>query len=500
MSKKVTTIFIRDTSISLMVMKDRLVEKWASLPLESGLVSKGLVIEQEQVATRVKELFELERVRAKKVVVGVTGHGSLYRLIILPDLPDAILPEAVRREAERVIPVPFEEIYLTYQVLPAPAGEKRIYLAACPRNVTDALIGTLHRAGLKPYMMDLAPLALCRTIDEPKAIIVNARLDHLEIMIITDRLPQVIRRLSLSSEDGSSSLSFSEKLPIITEELARTVAFYNSSHQDNLLDSNVPVFVCGEPAEEPATWESLVGEAGYTVSVLPSPVRVPEGFRPNEAMVNIGLAFKELLHEKKESNFSLINFNALPQIYLPKPMAISNILIPVGAVVGIALVVLMAFLVRHTMAQIEDLDSQLAVTESDIGRQRIEIAGVQERIAQLEPQIELLTGQLVMSAATSNVIRATLADLKEGREEVDGDLSQIVTLAAGKVNLTGVSHSGGTVTLSGVAADEARIFSYARGLRGGGRFRTVFISSITQEIAVGEEEVMPFSFSFHLEN
>ncbi|MCL0056377.1 pilus assembly protein PilM, partial [Dehalococcoidia bacterium] len=480
--------------INLLVMKSGLVEKWARLPLEPGLVCNGLIVDEAQVANMVKELFRLEGISTRNVIVGLTGLNSVYRVLTLPKLPDAILPEAVRREAERVIPVPFDEVYLSYQPLPASAGERRIFLTAFPRNVADALLRTLRRAGVKPYIMDLAPLALCRTVDEPRAIIINARLDHLDIMVIADRIPQVIRRLSLPSE--AESLSLSEKLPVITEELSRTVAFYNSSHQENPLDSTVPVFVCGEPAEAPETWQSLVGESGYSVSVLPSPVEYPEGFSPNEFMVNIGLALKKLLPEKKGANFSLVNFNALPEAYLPKGMALTNVLVPVGIIVGIGLVTFMVFLVQNTMADIEVLRSRLAVIESDIGRINTETTVVQEQIEQVEAQVKLVTAQIGLVEATAGVFGATLTSLEEGREEVDGDLSQIVTLATGKVNLTGVSHAGDTVTVHGIAPDEAEIFSYARDLRNRGRFQAVFISSITQK----GEEVMPFSFTFHLEN
>ena len=55
MAKRVTTLFIRDTSINLLVMKGEQIEKWASLPLEPGLVSQGLLVDEEQVADKVKK-------------------------------------------------------------------------------------------------------------------------------------------------------------------------------------------------------------------------------------------------------------------------------------------------------------------------------------------------------------------------------------------------------------------------------------------------------------
>ena len=273
MAKKVTTLYIRDTHIALLVMAGLRVEKWSSLPLEPGLVSNGLIVDEAGVASKVKQIFKETGAQTSKVITAVSGHDSLYRIIALPELPEAILPEAVKREATRTMPTSLEEVYFAFQSIPAPKGEGRVFLATFPRNLTDALARTLRQAGVSPYIMDLSPLALCRIPDEPRAIIVNVRLDHLDVMVIADRLPQVIRRLSMPSETAS----LEENLPLIAEEFERTIAFYNSSHMEHPLDPTVPVFACGDLAEAPDTWKSVVGRSGHPVSTLPSPVDIPEG-------------------------------------------------------------------------------------------------------------------------------------------------------------------------------------------------------------------------------
>jgi len=46
MAKKVTTLYIGDTEVTLLVMKGMQVQKWAALPLEPGLVSQGLITDR----------------------------------------------------------------------------------------------------------------------------------------------------------------------------------------------------------------------------------------------------------------------------------------------------------------------------------------------------------------------------------------------------------------------------------------------------------------------
>jgi len=473
MAKRVTTLYIRDTAINLLIMKGRQVEKWASSPLEPGLVTQGLIVDEARVADEVRQLFKREKVSTEKVIIASSGHDSLYRIITLPDLPEAILPEAVRREAKRTIPTPLEEVYFSYQRLPTEMGEGRVFLASFPREPTDALARTLRQAGIRPYIMDLAPLALCRIPNEPKAIIVNARLDHLDVIVIVDRLPQVIRRLSFPSE----AESLEEKLPFIAEEFNRTVAFYNSSHMENPLDSTVPVFVCGDPVEAPETWQSVVGQSGYSVSALPSPVEPPEGFDPNEFMVNIGLAFKELLAEKGEANFSVVNFNALPESYLPEHFSILRVIVPVGIVIGTGLIILGVILIQGNRSEIESLRSQLTATQSSA--------------AQLQKETTTLKTQIGPIETIANELNGRVVAMEQGRAQIAVDLSEIDRLAGEKITLSRVSHAGGSVTVNAVASDEDAIFKYAYDLRGCGRFSDVWIASISGS---GSE----FTFAFSL--
>lgn len=485
MAKEVTTLFIRDDSINLLVMRGERVEKWASSPLEPGLVSQGLIVDEAQVAEKLKELFKLQKESMGKVIAGISGHNSVYRVITLPELPEAVLPEAVKREARRVIPVPLEEVHLSYQPLPAAKGETLVFIAAFPRNIADTLHRTLHRAGLQPYIMDLAPLALCRTANQPRSIIANDRLDHLDIIVMVDRVPQLIRRLSLPSEAESAS----ERLTTITEEIDRTIAFYNSSHQEEPLDSAVPLLVCGDLAKTEESWQALADKSAHPVSILPAPVEAPEGFDPNEFMVNIGLALKEPLPEKGESNFSLVNINTLPEVHLPKPVRLPSILALIAITVGLGILIYLGMLVYNKSSHIGVLESELTPLENLVAQENVEIVSLEEQIVQIAPQI----AELELATDTFD---ATFASLGESLARMNEDMSQIVSLLPGNLDLTTVNHIGDMVTVVGLSPNESGIFSYARNLRNGGRFSTVVISSI--EAIEEDEEIVSFEFEFLL--
>jgi type IV pilus assembly protein PilM len=322
--------------------------------------------------------------------------------------------------------------------------------------------------------MDLAPLVLCRIPNEPRAIIVNTRLERLDVMVIADRLPQVIRSLSLPGE----AESLEERLPLIAEEFKRTVAFYNSSHIEKPLDAAVPVFVCGDLAEVPDTWQSVVGGAGYSVSPLPSPVELAEGFNPHEFMVNIGLALKELLPEKEEANFSLVNFNALPQVYVPPGFSIARVLVPVGIVIGIGLIIFGAVFVQRNRAYTEDLRSQLESTQGSV--------------TQRQGEIGILTTQAASLGAIAGELDARITTMERNRATVYLDLKDIIGAAEEKVELISISHIGNSITVDGIASNVGYLYEYARYLRDDSdrEFSGVWVSPVHGDSESG------FSFTF----
>jgi type IV pilus assembly protein PilM len=485
------TLFIEDTAIRVLVTKGQRAEKWAKMSLEPGLVSDGIIQDETQVASKLKELFKQQKIGTSTVVAGLSGFNSIYRLVSLPELPENLLGEAVKQEASRVIPVPIEEVHLSYQIIPSTEGETHIFLSAFPKTVLDALLKTLSKAGLRANIMDLAPLALCRTVDAPQFVILDARSSSLDIAVMVDRVPQVIRSLSLPGE----AQSLTERLPSIIEELNRTITFYNSSHQSNPLSKEAPVFVCGDLALAPDTWPTIAGDHGFPVSVPTSPIQPLEGFDASQFMVNIGLALKNQSLNKEGAYFSLVDFNALPGISKPKEKtSMAKVALPIVVVIGVGAIFYMIRLSQGAEANMAALRAQLPPIQNSIAEQRDSISALEDSIALMGPQVEPMKAEAL-------IFQNTLADLKEVRTEVDGDLSIIAALATDKVNLTNINHNVNPVTVDGIAPDESDILQYATGLRSSGRFSKVVISSIDavdKEEADGEEIRLFTVFNFRI--
>jgi type IV pilus assembly protein PilM len=502
MGKKVT-LYIEDNEIKLLVTRGNTVEKWASFLLEPGLVSDGVIIDEDKVADNIRSLMKLLKISKRRISVCLSGLNSIFRVISLPELPQAILPEAVHNEANRVIPVPLDQVYIAYQPLRSPRGETRLFLVAYPKNSTESLIATMQKAGLKTHAMDLAPLALVRNANEPKAIIVNSWLTYLDIVIMADREPRLIRSLSLPV-DGSS---MEEKLPAIAEEISRTIAFYNSSYPAEPLDQSVPVLVAGDLSQLQDSWERLVGEDTYTVSALTTPMQVPGTFDPGLFMVNIGLAIKGKSFKNGEDYSSIVDINILPEAYRPVPFRLTRVIVPPIAALLVTAAVFTVFAINDLNQQTstlksetEDLNSQLSDVRSNILTINKTISDRNNEIETLPQELIPLEEQLLEVQTTTDSLEAQLTGLEEDLDKTNRDIIEVVNLLPDNINLLAVNYLNvSEITLSGSAPSESEIFTYARALRSGGRFPNVHIASITQKVElVLEEEVISYIFEFTL--
>ncbi|MFC2071713.1 PilN domain-containing protein [Chloroflexota bacterium] len=485
MPKSIVTLYIDDSSLRLMITDGKRIQEWADLSLEPGLIQNTAVIKEAEVVAKIKQLFENRKVKDKKIMVGMSGFHCLTRPITLPQLPEAMLDEAVRREAARVLPVPLEQLYISWQTIPAPEeGKTQVFLVAIPCKMADDLFKALHQAGLQPSFLNLKPLLLARVVKEAVAVIVDVQTTEFDVVIVTDGVPQPVRTIPFAEE----SLSWQEKLAVISSELDRTITFYNSNNPDKSLASNTPIFASGELANEPELCQSLSDELGYPVLPLPSPLEYPEELDLSRYSVNIGLA----LQSGKEARPSVVSLNALPAPYQPKPISLINILAVPGAVVLALLLVFLVLFVQTTSADIASIRAQLNNTNVLFQKkvaQRQELAG---NIAELERKI-------TETETSHNSFTVALDSLEKQTARINGDLGVTMESLPSVISLSSISHANSIFTISGRAPGAKMVLSYLLKLDASGRFGEIAITNMTStNITSGnmtwiEDEEMDFT-------
>ncbi|MBI2831014.1 MAG: pilus assembly protein PilM [Chloroflexi bacterium] len=467
MSNSIVTLYIDDGSIRLLVTRGKTIKKYANVLLEPGMVEGALVLNEDEVAERVKQLLKSQKVHAKKVVVGLSGLNCLTRPITFPQLPRAMLPEAVMREAKRVLPLDIEQFYVTWHPVPAPKGKTRVFLSAVRCQCADAWLKTLRKAGLKPTILDLKPLALARLVKETSAAIVDVQPSEFDIVIMMDGVPQPIRTVPLPGDVHS----WEEKFAIIKADLDRTIKFFNTNNPENLLSPGTPIYVSGELAGQHELLEALSNELGFPVAQLAPPLKCARDIDYNYYMVNIGLAVRRESPNGKIAGPSVATANLLPMAYRPKPISWGRVAaLPAGLAIIGALIPLL-ILTQSTSANILSVRSQLDATN-----QQLELKNKQRQ--QLNKDIARLEKELVTAQTSRDTILKTLGNLEQRHVQLDKNLEIIMEMLPAGVTLKSINQTSKALALGGVTKNREEILSYAQNLADSEGFSEVTIARI----------------------
>ena len=463
-SPRIVTLNIEESSIRALVTKGKSVERWVSLPLASDLVKDGLVGDTAALSSCLHSLFALSEAPKKKVIASLIGLRSVPRLLTLPETKAALLEEAVYRESKREMPVSLDELYLSWQSLGTKEGQKQIFVLGVPRNLLDALVQTLQASKIKPYMMDLKPLALATAVGQSKALIIDLEPRTSDVILVVNSIPVIMRTLTLKLEEVTPE----ERIRQLTDELARTVEFYNSAHPDEPLDPTTPAFVTGELSSDPELRDLLQASIQYPVEQLISPLKCPPDFPVSQYAVNIGLALKGLrsraVFKKGAARFRGIDINILPGRYrLTRLPAIEKASLVIAGIILIAL--LFPICQFKTMG-----DSKTADLEGELG-------GVNLELQQVRLNIDDITEKLTAAEGLQQEHLSILGN----RGDFSDSLQPVVDALGSEIHLTSISQTSEHISLEGEADSPSAVINLATVLEQMGAFSDVRIASLSQK-------------------
>lgn len=287
-SKATTTLVIDSTAIKLLVANGNAVKKWASAPLENGLILEGVIREPEKVGQAVAEFFREEGVSKSNVVTCVPGAHSIHRIFTLPSMRQEDLRNAVIYQAKREMPMPLEELVMAWELLGHSEQHNDVLAIGIPRDIVGVFMETLRYAGIKPKAIDIKPLALARATNRATALIGNVETDSIDIVYLTDYSP-VLMRTVYFPDTGDPVTELGGRF---ADELQRTIRFYNDTNRLKAISPNTPVFLSGGASDYFTLAEALYGSLEYTIERLNPPLALPPDFPIEEYATNIGLALK----------------------------------------------------------------------------------------------------------------------------------------------------------------------------------------------------------------
>lgn len=259
------------------------------MPISPSLLRNGYVFDVQGMAVAIREALSSHSFRGSSVVFAFPGLRSSTRVLSLPSIPQRQLDAVVNREARRLMAFSPETSYLFWQSLRGSPAQLRVFVLTVPREPLVSLVEAVRLAGARPRAVDLKPLALIRAVSRDRAIIASVELNSIELVIVVDGLPQLMRGVFLGDEGITSQMVGAR----LVDEMNRTISFYDDTHKEQPLGRDVPVYLVGDVAS-PDLADMVKNVTGRQVPALQPPIQCPSELPLAPFAVNLGLALKRL--------------------------------------------------------------------------------------------------------------------------------------------------------------------------------------------------------------
>jgi type IV pilus assembly protein PilM len=134
-----------------------------TIELNKGIVQDGEIKKEEELARILKEA--MQAIKAKYVVASLPEAKSFLQVVSMPKMKDEELASSVIYEAENNIPLPIEMVYLDFEKISQKEGDGiEILIAACPKQISDAYVSCIKKAGLHPLAFEAESQAVVRAL------------------------------------------------------------------------------------------------------------------------------------------------------------------------------------------------------------------------------------------------------------------------------------------------------------------------------------------------
>jgi len=123
----------------------------------------------DAVAAAIKQLWAHTKFSSKKVIIGVANQKVIVRQVDLPWMPADELKKSLAFQVQDFVPMPVEQAVLDFhpiEELVSDSGGRvlRGLLVAASRDMVNASLEAVQRAGLSPVMVDLTSFAVVRSL------------------------------------------------------------------------------------------------------------------------------------------------------------------------------------------------------------------------------------------------------------------------------------------------------------------------------------------------
>jgi len=149
--------------------KEAVVSGYGHIGFETKAIKNGVIEDPEAIAKKVYALTTehmIGRIDTKRVVASLPAASTYSRMLVLPEMNDKELHEAVMLEAAQYIPMAIEDLYIDYETTSHLKGEEmEVLMVAAPKRVVDSYMILFDLLGLEVALLETSIHAVSRIVE-----------------------------------------------------------------------------------------------------------------------------------------------------------------------------------------------------------------------------------------------------------------------------------------------------------------------------------------------
>lgn len=399
MPRRLVAVDVGSTHIRLVQVRGDRVERWASAELgRSTAVDGALPLDLGQ---QVRRLMRTSRIRGAELLVSLGGRFSLARTLHLPPQPLNETLRALPQLAQEAIPG--DDLALRWHVMTSDETGQQVLVLGTPTSAVEAQASSLRAARLRPGAFELRAMALTRLVNQPRAIIVNAEPGNLDMVVVHQGVPHIMRTVPLRLD-----LSLQQAAEEVAASVDRTVAYFNDRQGGSPLPLTTPLYLVGPLAENQELREQVYGMVGFRRAEISTPLRCPPHLPASSYAVALGLALRPLTSQGSSSEGARpLSMNFLPASTSLWRFTPQRALVVLLVLAGLAVGNLLYGQVARVNEEAAAINRQLTQVQQQVTLRRAELNRIEEveaRIADFQ-KISEPWGQITAAVALVDGLR-----------------------------------------------------------------------------------------------
>lgn len=197
--------------------------------IPSGVIEDG-VIKNELALVEVIKLacnnVEGKKLKTKYVVASLPEEKSFLQVIQMPKMDDQELELAVPLEAENYIPLPMNEVYLDFQVIPPTKDyftHLEVLIDAMPKKIIDSYVSCFRKAGLIPIALEAESEAIARALIKKETnssliILIDFGENNTDFIVFSGNSVRFTASIQISSQSITKAIAEALKIDFYKAE------------------------------------------------------------------------------------------------------------------------------------------------------------------------------------------------------------------------------------------------------------------------------------------